>query len=82
MIRYKNAAFLSFSAKRFDCSSSPTYKKYLPHWTEHTQSIVKVKNKVCCPGGNLFSNSGGPNGSTQWSVLVKNKQTYIPNITT
>ena len=44
--------FLSFSAERFDCSSSPTYKKYLPlpnqlqFWTEHIQRIVKVKNEV------------------------------------
>ena len=46
------------SVERFDCSSSPTYKKYLPlpnqvrFWTEHIQSIVKVKNSVLSPGGN------------------------------
>ena len=70
MIRYKSATFLYFWAELFDRSFSPTYKKYLPlpnqlHFqTEHVQSIVKVKNKVYCPGGNgkvgwwsLFSNS-------------------------
>ena len=52
MIRYKSAAVLSFSVERFDCSSSPTCKNYLPlpnqlHFgTEHVQSFVKVKNEV------------------------------------
>ena len=41
--------FLSFPAERFDLSSSPTYKKYLPlpnqlhFWIEHVQSIANVK---------------------------------------
>ena len=63
---------LSLLAERFDHSSSPTYKKYLPlpnqlhFWTGHIQSIVKVQTKVGSPGGNskvgwrsLFSNSVG-----------------------
>ena len=49
-----------------DRSSSPTYKKYLPlpnqlhFWTEHIQSIVKVKNRVLSPGGN---------GKVEWRSL-------------
>ena len=67
MIRYKSA---TVSAEWFDCSSSPTYKKYLPlknqlhFWTGHIQSIVKVKNKLevqaaiaKLDGGLFFSNS-------------------------
>ena len=52
MMRYKTATVLTLSAERFNLSSSPNYKKYLPlpnhlHFGLDTfKSIVKVKNKV------------------------------------
>ena len=68
MIRYKSATVFIFFGQTVSRSSSQTYKKYLPlpnqlhFWTEHIQSIVKVKNKVWSLVGNvgwrsLFSNS-------------------------
>ena len=71
MIKYKSATvLLSFSAEQFDHSSSPTYKNLpipnqLHFWTEHVQSIVKVKNELKSRQNSkvgwqsLFSNSVG-----------------------
>ena len=65
----KALLFLSLLVKRFDRSSSPTYKKDLPlpnqlnFWTEHVQSILKVNNKVRSLGG--YSKGGW------WSLFSK-----------